>query len=396
VKDHVMLLALLFAGACLGHLVLMVASHNWWYGQPLPRHFGKVAHLTHGAAFVAGPVLMLACWGADLPALCGGAGGVGRWAVAAYVGLCWLAAGVLLPLDLARRNLRRRPEALAEEASRVVDVVKELGGLPPLPGRRGFLTRLPGNDVLRVDFSERTLRLKRLPRAWDGLTVLHVSDLHLSGVPPQAWYDHLLDRCAAWRPDLVAVTGDIADHDEHLPWIEPTLGRLRWNVAGFAILGNHDYWYDFAGIRRHLEATGLRYLGNGWQQIMVRGEPLVVIGQERPWNRDGPDLSGCPAGPFRLCLSHTPDNLPWARRHGVDLMLSGHVHGGQVRLPLVGSVLVPSKYGRRYDCGVFEEGPTVLHVSRGLGGEHPLRFRCLPEVTLLTLRCGDAPTGPGG
>jgi predicted MPP superfamily phosphohydrolase len=67
-------------------------------------------------------------------------------------------------------------------------------------------------------------------------------------------------------------------------------------------------------------------------------------------------------------------------------MLSGHVHGGQIQLPFVGSVFVPSVYGRRYDRGVFVEPPTVLHVSRGLSGEHPVRYNCRPEATLLTLR----------
>jgi len=66
-------------------------------------------------------------------------------------------------------------------------------------------------------------------------------------------------------------------------------------------------------------------------------------------------------------------------------MLSGHVHGGQIRLPWIGSILVPSRYGRRYDCGTFAEAPTLLHVSRGVSGEHPLRYHCKPEVTLLTL-----------
>jgi predicted MPP superfamily phosphohydrolase len=69
-------------------------------------------------------------------------------------------------------------------------------------------------------------------------------------------------------------------------------------------------------------------------------------------------------------------------------MLAGHVHGGQIRFPLLGSVFVPSRYGRRYDCGTFEEPPTVLHVSRGLGGQQPLRYNCRPEVTLLVLKAG--------
>ena len=130
----------------------------------------------------------------------------------------------------------------------------------------------------------------------------------------------------------------------------------------------------------------MRVLANTWEQIEVRGRPLVVIGHEGPWLRPAPDLAGCPEGVFRLCLSHTPDNIAWSRRHGIDLMLSGHVHGGQIRFPLLGSMLVPSGYGRKYDCGLFEEGPTLLHVSRGLGGEHPLRYNCRPEATLLVLR----------
>ena len=130
----------------------------------------------------------------------------------------------------------------------------------------------------------------------------------------------------------------------------------------------------------------MRVLGNTWEQIEVRGAPMIVIGHEGPWFSPEPDLSTCPDGIFRLCLSHTPDNILWARRHRVDLMLSGHNHGGQIRLPLLGSVFVPSRYGRRYDCGTFDEPPTVLHVSRGLGEEHPLRYNCRPEVTRIVLR----------
>jgi predicted MPP superfamily phosphohydrolase len=72
----------------------------------------------------------------------------------------------------------------------------------------------------------------------------------------------------------------------------------------------------------------------------------------------------------------------------MDLMLAGHVHGGQIRFPIVGSVLVPSRYSRKYDCGTFDEPPTLMHVSRGLAGQHPLRYNCRPEVNLLVLRKG--------
>jgi predicted MPP superfamily phosphohydrolase len=137
-----------------------------------------------------------------------------------------------------------------------------------------------------------------------------------------------------------------------------------------------------------LRRIRLRVLANAWEQVDVRGVPMAVIGHEGPWFRPEPDLSGCPTDVFRLCLSHTPDNIVWARRHKLDLVLAGHVHGGQIRLPLLGSVFVPSRFSRQYDAGMFDRPPTVMHVSRGLAGQHPLRFFCYPEVTRITLRKG--------
>ena len=99
-----------------------------------------------------------------------------------------------------------------------------------------------------------------------------------------------------------------------------------------------------------------------------------------------PDLDGVLGNAFRLLLSHTPDNIGWARRQNIDLMLAGHNHGGQVRLPAIGPVYSPSRFGTRYASGVFWEPPTLMHVSRGLAGRHPLRLNCPPELTRLVLR----------
>jgi predicted MPP superfamily phosphohydrolase len=379
--------ALLFAGACLGHLTLMVTSHNWWYGQPLSKKTSDLFHLCHGFLTAVGPVLLWRFVGWDLTRLFDvGTLPLGERAVAAYVAVCWLCAFVLLPLNVLGRFLRRQPAAVVRSESRVLDVTKELGYRPVGHGKQAFLARLPGNEVFQVELAEHTLRLPRLPAAWDGLTVLHLSDVHLRGVPGREYFHFVMDRCATWEPDLVALTGDVVDSWHHHRWVLPILGRLRWRVAALAILGNHDYFFDTSLLLRRLHKLGMHYLGNGWRQLEVRGEPLLVIGHEGPWVKPGPDLTDCPAGPFRLCLSHTPDNIAWARREQIDLMLSGHVHGGQIRFPLVGSMLVPSRYGRRFDCGTFVEGPTVLHVSRGVSGEHPVRYGCKPEVTLLTLR----------
>lgn len=384
-----LLMLLLFAGACLGHLVLMIVCHNWLYGLALPRHSGTIIHLVHGLLIVAFPPAL--CWAFgwdlhDLPWF----SSTFAWPQLAsiYVLACVAVGFIALPLNTIARLLRRDPSL--EKGSRVLDVAKHLGRRPLGDDRKRLLARLPGNEVFQVEMVERTLRLPRLPAAWDGLTILHLSDLHFLGTPERDYFQFVMDRCAEWQPDLVALTGDITDTSRHIRWIVPVLGRLRWRVAAFAILGNHDHWLETQYIRRRLRRVGMIVPHNTWHQIDVRGEPLVVVGNEVPWLKPAPELVDCPQGPFRLCLSHTPDNIRWARRAGVDLMLSGHVHGGQVRFPLFGSVLVPSRYGRRYDCGVFDEAPTLLHVSRGLSGDYPLRYLCRPEVTLLTLRCSVA------
>ncbi len=384
-----LLMVLLFVGACLGHLVLMIVSHNWWYGLPLPRQAGNIIHFGHGILILALPLALGWTFGWDLHDL--------PWLssefawpqlVTLYLLVCAAVGFIALPLNTVARLLRRDPSL--KKQSRVLDVAKHLGRRPIGHSRKRLLARLPGNEVFQVEMVERTLVLPRLPATWYGLTILHLSDLHFLGTPERDYFQFVMDRCAEWQPDLVALTGDITDTNRHIRWIMPVLGRLRWRIAAFAILGNHDHWLETPYIRRRLRRLGMIVPNNTWHQIDVRGEPLVVIGHEGPWLKPAPNLTDCPREPFRLCLSHTPDNIRWAQRAGVDLMLSGHVHGGQIRFPLFGSVLVPSQYGRRYDCGIFDETPTLLHVSRGLSGDYPLRYLCPPEATLLTLRCSVA------
>ena len=118
------------------------------------------------------------------------------------------------------------------------------------------------------------------------------------------------------------------------------------------------------------------------------GTEVLIAGNEFPWfpRPADADLAGLGQVSYAILLSHSPDQLPWARAHGFHLMLAGHTHGGQIRFPIVGPVVCPSRFGVRYASGMFDEPPTLMHVSRGLSGVHPLRFNCPPEVTLLELR----------
>src|SRR5207249_175782 len=127
----------------------------------------------------------------------------------------------------------------------ILDTARELGAKPAGDGKYRRVAILPGNQVFQVEFIELTLRLPELPPAWDGLTILQLSDLHLCGTPDRKFYDSVIQHCLAdGVPHLLAITGDLVDTDMHHRWLLPLLRPLRWKEAAFAILGNHDVWYN--------------------------------------------------------------------------------------------------------------------------------------------------------
>ncbi len=382
---------LLWLGACLGHGFLMTTGLNVLYAWPLPHGLLKITRKIDVLLILGGPVLFYMAL--DLPGSVHLMSGPDLLSdlLMSYVLTCWVLGFFVAPLAQVFYWLRRQAPQVMRSDVMLVDVAKELGFKPVGRGKWRKLASLPRNQVFEVDFVTKVLTLPGLPPAWEGLTILHLTDLHLCGTPDRDFYQYLMDRCMkAGVPDLIALTGDVVDSGWHHRWIVPVLGRLRWNIAALAILGNHDVWRDPVVIRRRLRKVRINVLGNSWQQLDVRGHSMTVIGHEGPWFSPPPDLANCPANDFRLLLSHTPDNISWAHQRHIDLMLAGHVHGGQIRLPLIGSVFVPSRYSRKYDCGTFFKAPTVMHVSRGLAGQHPLRFNCRPEVTRIILQKGSA------
>jgi predicted MPP superfamily phosphohydrolase len=384
----ILLAILVFAVAWVGHAALWLVALNILYGRPIHRDILSrirpiVGLIVFGfplaiAGFLTWGIIEFESSGIRAPLV-----------LEAYLAICLMMSLVAIPIATVARHLRRTPRHFIESRSEVVDSVKLLGRRPIGDGKRRSLTSLPGNQSFQIEFAELTLRLPSMPAAWDGMTILHLTDLHLTGTPERAFYEMAFERCmAAGTPDILAITGDLIDTETHHRWLLPLFSKLRWNIAAFAILGNHDYWHRPDRVRRRLERLGITVLANSWREVTVRGEPMTVVGHEGPWFRPGPDLSDCPEYGFRLCLSHSPDNIRWARRNRIDLMLSGHNHGGQIRLPIFGSLFVPSAYSRRYDCGLFWEEPTLLYVGRGLGGKEPIRYNCRPEITRLVLKSG--------
>lgn len=383
-------IAVLLVGvAWVGHAYILTTILNHLYGRALPKTFLKpLRHIT-GACILAFPFLLW--WAGGLPLL--GLGTpeeaperIAAALVLAYFATCLCFSVVYLVVNVMRL-IRRPPACLLAEETRTLDLWPELGEKLIGDGKGQRATRLPGNCVFKIDVTDLTLGLEGLPPEWENLTLHVLSDLHFHGTPSRLYFDRVINELTAGPvPDIVCLVGDFVDTDTHHDWIVPLLGRLQAKEAKLAILGNHDKYHDPDRVRAELEAAGYTMLSNAWKEVAIRGVPCVAVGHEGPWFAPAPDLKSAPEGPFRLCLSHTPDNFYWGQANGIDLMLCGHVHGGGIRVPFIGSIFVPSIYGRRFDCGVFEERGTVMAVNRGVSGKEPLRIRCNPQVFRVTLR----------
>jgi uncharacterized protein len=317
-------------------------------------------------------------------------GGAGWWLV--YMVPCWIAAAVVIIRWVRREVLARQPALLQSNHTRIVNIAERLGHRPVHGLFWRTLTRLPGNQDLTVHFNVKSLALPRLDPALDGLSILHLSDLHFTGRIGKEFFREVMRLAIDSPPDLIALTGDFVDNADCIEWIPETLGSLSSRYGVYFVLGNHDpRMRQVPRLRRALTDVGFIDLAGRWLKLEINSRPVILAGNEMPWLPPAPDMTNCPAEisavrPLRLLLAHTPDQLAWARRHDFDLMLAGHTHGGQVCLPGIGPIFCPSLFGLKYAAGVFDEPPTVLHVSRGISGETPSRWNCPPEVALLKLR----------
>jgi predicted MPP superfamily phosphohydrolase len=379
-------LALVFVICCLGHAMIWVRVINGTHGTRFQTRWMKLIRVGLHTILSGSPLLFLAL---GLPALNEESwvhdGGWERYILAGYLGLTFLLGAVVFPLVLLESW--HKGDAAAQLSKTVVthDIAKLLGARPVGDGRRGWLAHLPFNQVYSVDLVERDILLDRLPAAWDGLRILHLTDLHLWGRPGREYFETVLRFCRERPCDVLVLTGDLIDSNDHYDWLDLFRGFPCREVA-LAIRGNHDARYDADRVAQKLEDVGFHFIGGRCQEFTIRGVPALVAGNEAPWLPPIPDFSAHSHAAFRLALIHAPDQFRWAVEQQVDLVLAGHNHGGQIRLPGFGSIFVPSKSGRRYDAGLYHQKTTVMHVSRGLGGTFPVRYFCRPEATWLTLR----------
>jgi len=373
-----MVLALLLL-ALVGHAAIWVALANRIDGMVIRRVLCKVLTRLAMLCAAAIPVVFAVGVTGAAPRLHG--------AGMAYLAACWLMGTLTIATWLFRRLFRPGRAVPRSQCSTYCDLRSTVAAV----GAGQLLTRFPGNGAFELEVNELELALPRLPSALDGLRIAQLSDLHFSASVGKAYFQAVVQRCNQLSPDLVVLTGDLTEGDEQVAWIPDTLGRLTSRYGVFFVLGNHDILIDTARLCRVLSDAGLRHLDDRCVQLDVRGVPVILAGCELPWFRRAADAQTLPPrrasdDPFVIALTHTPDQLPWARAQGVDLLLAGHTHGGQICPPLIGPIIVPSRWGVKYAAGAFHTPPTLMYVSRGISGKYPLRFNCRPELACLVLR----------
>jgi uncharacterized protein len=280
--------------------------------------------------------------------------------------------------------------------------------------RRGFLSlsaaALGGlafysGEIARHELSieELSIRLERLPDSFHGLRIVQVSDFHYEDFTEPYFLQDVVKRINKLRPDMVLMTGDFITKPpgaHRFSRLTRLVRRQAVECAAilsgvecplrYASLGNHDESFEPQTVMGALEDHAIPVLRNRAVPIERDGQRIWLAGTGSACEDDfDPEKAIPPAskrnGEALILMAHEPDVLPHIARHDVDLMLAGHTHGGQVRLPFLPPITLP-EYGRDFVEGLFRYGPTQLYVNRGIGTVGlPFRLNCPPEITVLTL-----------
>ena len=248
----------------------------------------------------------------------------------------------------------------------------------------------------RLVVNQQSIQIDTWPKELGGLRIALIADLHTGG-----WFIDenklrlIVDRTNQLNPDLVVLLGDyVAPNSWHSRRVEPeitagVLKDLRAPLGVYAVLGNHDWWYNGAKVRRAFEQNGIPVLEDEVVEIRWRDKSFWLAGLADLWTRPqqiDETIAKAPPGSTMIALTHNPDIFPRLPPN-VPLLLAAHTHGGQVSIPLIGTPIVPSRFGSKYTAGhVFENGHHMF-VTTGIGTSIlPVRFRVPPEIVVLTVK----------
>ncbi|WP_170006814.1 metallophosphoesterase [Bacillus fonticola] len=246
-----------------------------------------------------------------------------------------------------------------------------------------------------VEVTNRTLSHPQIPPALYGMTIAQFSDTHIGFQYTLQELENIVERITDYQPDLIVFTGDLLDEPnkyDNPERVVPILKKLSAPLGTFAIYGNHDHGgYGTDLYAQLMQQSGFSLLQNESVRIDANSTSFWMGGLDDAM-LGRPDIKAVadhmPSDGFRLLLSHAPDVAVAAKRFGFHIQLSGHSHGGQVKLPFVGALVKPPLAEEYYE-GSYEVGegePLYLYVNRGLGTTRlPFRFLARPELTFFTL-----------
>jgi predicted MPP superfamily phosphohydrolase len=251
----------------------------------------------------------------------------------------------------------------------------------------GYATRI---EPRHVGIEERPIRIARLPTSFEGFRIVLFSDIHLYPFTPIQVVQDAVRLANSFQPDLVILPGDFVWRDVEAAFdLVPVLGQLSPVHGTFAVLGNHDHRMGAEIVARALAQAGIRLLRNEGITLSRGGDSIYLAGIDSA-------LGGTPSpgaaferrrgDVISIVAVHEPDFIQeLVPRFPVTLQLSGHSHGGQVRLPLLGPLILPPM-GEIYNMGLYRVGNAQVYTTRGIGTIHVnARFNCRPEVTAITL-----------
>lgn len=249
---------------------------------------------------------------------------------------------------------------------------------------------------LAVGFTKLTVKQENLPENFDGLRIVHISDFHnwsFSGMDGL-----VMKRLKAFEPDFIAITGDIVDaHRTNIPLTLSFVEQLAEVAPCYYSTGNHEgalSEIDRQWLFEGMEKSGVILLHDEAVTLEREGQTLIVAGlDDRPYSVEAGSItvaidSICQESDYNIVLSHKPHYFEEYKASAADLVLSGHVHGGQAKLPFVGGLYGPHQgILPEYDAGLYQDGDFAMVVSRGIGNSRfPIRFNNQPEMLLIELK----------
>lgn len=287
-----------------------------------------------------------------------------------------------------RKYIMRRPSAIVSRERVWIDMRPRVSG-PFFHGTMPeLLGAIPMNEASKLTLEKMTFRLP-IPKALDGLKICQLSDLHFTGHISVEYFEAIVEEANKFEPDLIVITGDFIDEQKCWSWFDSTVAKLRAKYGVYAVLGNHDKRIpDEQKLRQRLEECGLKLVAGKWEVLEINGASVSLTGNELPWFDAAlslPPPADQPPADLSILLSHSPDQVDWAGQFDFDLMFAGHTHGGQIAFPIVGPIVAPSRYGVKYASGTFQVGDILMHVSRGISGDEPIRVNSPPELGLFVI-----------